>query len=84
MTAMLVIGSSFAKLSNNLFHKILQPHSLEELINVSLFFQSIFVINVVTFLSIALSIGMIIPFMGVFICFCLCFYIHNTISNLGM
>jgi hypothetical protein len=84
MTSMLIIGSSFSKLTNNLFHKILQPHSLEEWINVSLFFQSMFIVNIVTFLSIALSIGMVIPLMGIFICFCLCFYIHNTISNLGI
>lgn len=47
------------------------------------FDQSEFIISIVTFFSMSLSIGILIPFVGMVCCFCLIIFIHNSLSRLG-
>lgn len=47
------------------------------------FNKNIFSVNIITYLAIILTVGNFVPILGIFVCICLCFYIHNVLSNLG-
>jgi hypothetical protein len=48
-----------------------------------IFNQSRFIVDIILSLTTAVSIGVIIPPVGIVICGCLYLYIHNTLCNLG-
>lgn len=51
--------------------------------NVYIFNQSRFIVDIILTLATIVTIGIIIPPLGLIMCSCLYLYIHNTLSNLG-
>jgi hypothetical protein len=47
------------------------------------FNQTVFVVNIVSFFTIIVTVGVIIPIVGIICSICLYFYIHITLSNMG-
>jgi hypothetical protein len=87
MTLFLVIGRPSLKLLYNLF----KLFNSEKLFNVyennikkrTFFNHGVFIVNIVCSIAIILTMGCIIPLMGIICCIFLVIYIHNTLSNMG-
>jgi hypothetical protein len=55
---------------------------LKQDVNV-LFRKNFFVVNLVTYLSLIYTIGLVVPLLGIILCICLSIYIHTSLSSLG-
>lgn len=52
-------------------------------VNTRVFNQRRFIVDIVSFLSLALTIGIFVPLLSIGIVICLSVYVHNTLSKLG-
>jgi hypothetical protein len=94
MSMLLVIGKPIAILfseflqyiaKDSLFYPIVLklPSNRTNYSNQHIFNQRIFVVNLISFLSIILSYGLLMPIVGVFCTICLWLYIYYTMSQLS-
>jgi hypothetical protein len=82
MSVMLMINKPIKLLMFSMLSKYFQISNNDKN-NENSFHQTVFIVNIVCFLSIAVSIGFIIPAVGISCCLGLYLYIHNTLSTMG-
>jgi Leucine-rich repeat (LRR) protein len=78
--------SAIFKIIDKIIPDVLKPINFikdNNIVNVKYFNQSNFIVNIVNYISITVTIGFIIPIVGIVCSICLSIYIHNTLSSLG-
>jgi hypothetical protein len=70
-------------LENSIDKEEKKEERMEKIKEILFIDQRQYIFNIVLFMSLSVSIGLILPLVGVIICISLYLYIHSTLSNIG-